>query len=821
MKNYIGIDLGTTNSAIATYDLNEVKIIKSPEQTDVTPSAIYIAKRGNRYYGLRAYNELISQSDDVAILFKRLLGTKKVFKFKSSGIEMTPEECSSEIIKVLLGYLPEEIKNDCGVIITVPANFDTMKKNATLEAAKNAGITHVALMQEPVAAVIASQRKIDSQGNYIIYDLGGGTFDVTIANSKNGKINLLANGGIDTCGGRDIDLAIYDKIIKPWLDSMFQIDYFAEEYKVFKQRACWAAENAKKELSNKNSSVIALDEAQAQFVDKNGNEVYLEINISRDDLDEIINYIVEETVKETLNNLRKADVLLENVNEIIFIGGPTNYQPLKEKVSEKLGVKYKNFINPMTAVAEGASIYAESIAWETQNHEKKSSIGNIKSDLNITFSYFSRVTTNKTNIIPIFEENAEEYDIEIKSLKDGWSSGRCKLVNKKIIEIPIEYKGENNFDVIIFNKYGEVVENKKITILKTLATVDSIPASHSIGIEVKDGLYTNTTTLEYLVEEGQKLPVKGTIKLKAADSLKAGENKKLYFKLWEGSDKVVVENNKFIGCLSISGTDFDYGMINKFSDIICKYEITDAGSISLNVEISDINCVFGEGQNFYSRQDAEIGIEDINSIVKSGEELIDRINKVSTFVDSEELKDTKEKVIKTLNIKENYNATEEDVQKAQNAIIEAKRTVSKEENSKNVRNQIRQVYLEERREFYESIKTICESQEIQQIDNLFIAAQRSIDLDTEDFDNISDEIFGTCLGILYWRDDSFAIQQFRDYASVGPFVDNNQAEMLIRQGINAINSDNINELRRINALLSNLKIHIGGDNSVTANIIKG
>lgn len=135
---YIGIDLGTTNSAISCYDGVNVQVFKSPEQHDVTPSAIYYDKRGNKYVGSRAYNNASRNPDNAAILFKSFMGTNTKIKLPIINKELTPQECSAEVLKALYGYLPEEIRNesDTGTVITVPAAFNQMQKDATLEAAQ-------------------------------------------------------------------------------------------------------------------------------------------------------------------------------------------------------------------------------------------------------------------------------------------------------------------------------------------------------------------------------------------------------------------------------------------------------------------------------------------------------------------------------------------------------------------------------------------------------------------------------------------------------------------------------------------------------------
>lgn len=137
MKTFVGIDLGTTNSAICSYDGKETRIWKSPEQNDVTPSAIYIDKRGNKYVGQRAYDTAPHSPQNSATLFKRYMGTSTTIKLAAINKVMTPEECSAEVLKVLFGYLSEEIRNDeeTGTVITVPAAFNQMQKDATMQAA--------------------------------------------------------------------------------------------------------------------------------------------------------------------------------------------------------------------------------------------------------------------------------------------------------------------------------------------------------------------------------------------------------------------------------------------------------------------------------------------------------------------------------------------------------------------------------------------------------------------------------------------------------------------------------------------------------------
>ena len=311
MKYYVGIDLGTTNSAICSYDGEETRVWKSPDQNDVTPSAIFIDKRGNRYYGRRAYDNAPRNPRNSATLFKRFMGTGTKISLTGAGIEMTPEECSAEILKVLYGYLPEEIRNqeDTAVVITVPAAFNQMKKNATLDAAKLAGFCNVALMQEPVAAIMSVMRHSKNEGVFLIYDLGGGTFDVSLAENIGGRVNILANGGIEMCGGRDWDRMIFSNIVVPWLKSNFDLpdDLLANsQYKSLINMAQWAAEKAKIELSSQNSSIISLSESEIRCEDLNSEEIYLDIPVERAQVDALIEDMVQETIVAARDTLAKA-----------------------------------------------------------------------------------------------------------------------------------------------------------------------------------------------------------------------------------------------------------------------------------------------------------------------------------------------------------------------------------------------------------------------------------------------------------------------------------------------------------------------------------
>ena len=366
MKNYVGIDLGVINSVICTYDGSQTRIWKSPEQNDVTPSAIYIDQRGNKYVGQRAYNAAPHSPDNCAMLFKRFMGTTTPIEFRDANLTLTPEECSAEILKTLFGYLPEEIRNSpsIGTVITVPGAFNQMQKNATMEAAKMANIGKVELVQEPVAAVMSVMKGRNTDGIFLIYDICGGTLDISVAESIGGRVTLLAQGGIQMCGGQDFDRLLVDNLVRPWLHENFELSddlSTNSTYKSLLRMATWATERAKIELNTKDEVIISLSEIEVGTNDLKGDEIYLEIPLQREFYNDLIADRVNDTICAARDTLSETGLTPNDLESIIWVGGPTHYKPWRDKVSSELGIDGHLPVNPITAFAEGASIFAESI----------------------------------------------------------------------------------------------------------------------------------------------------------------------------------------------------------------------------------------------------------------------------------------------------------------------------------------------------------------------------------------------------------------------------------------------------------------------------
>ena len=827
---YVGIDLGTTNSAICSFDGESIRLYKSPEQHDVTPSAIFIDRRGNKYIGSRAYNIAARNPDNAAVLFKRLMGTSTPVKLPAVNLTMTPEDCSAEVLRALYGYLPEEIRSDgdTGTVITVPAAFNQMQKDSTMAAAEAAGLGRVALMQEPVAAVMSVMRQRKNDGVFVVYDLGGGTLDIAIAESISGRVTLLAHGGIAMCGGRDFDRILFDNVVKPWLLENFDLpeDLTTNpQFKSLLRMATWATEKAKIELSQKEEAVVSLPETELGVRDQAGEEIYIDITIDRKRYDGLIASRVEESIQSARETLDKAGLSPHDVERVVFVGGPTHYKPLRDKVAFELGIAPSTDVNPMTAVAEGAAVFAESIDWASQSRGRKSARGAISAGgaLELSFNYVARTPDSRAKIVAKLGSTAPAgVEFQIDSLDTGWSSGRIALKDGASVELNLTKPGDNVFKVFVFDSNGGPVSLRedKIVIARTAASIDAIPASHSIGVEARDKV-GGRLLLDYLVREGDQLPKKGKKSFKAGESLKAGSAGSIKFKLWEGDISDPINDNRFIGMFEIKGSDFEDGVIAAGAELICTYEVLDSGNIVLEVSVPSISNSFPSGRNFYSSQEGKVDYTNqAKNIQEQSEHTLQRLDEMASKVDDPRLEQARDRLEQAGAIKPG-EADPETAKQAMDHVQEAKRllALTRKEHLKD----IRQLELDKAVEFFDEVaRKHARPTEVTSFDNLVKTAQRAIDNNSGDFESHLDELRGRNFMIL-WRQDWFVIERFKWLAEdTYLFPDAREHAQLVAAGAEALKANDIDKLRAVVVHLDSIRIGSAGEDDMLAgaNIVR-
>ena len=823
---YIGIDLGTTNSAIASFDGETVTLYKSPDQQDVTPSAIFLDRRGNKFVGSRAYNNAARNPDNAAILFKRMMGTSTPIRMAAVDKTMTPEECSAEILRTVFGYLPEITRNesDTGTVITVPAAFNQMQKDATLAAAETAGIGRVALMQEPVAAVMSVMRQRNRDGTFLVFDLGGGTLDIAIAQSLKGRVSLLAHGGVEMCGGREIDRALLSEIVKPWLVENFDLgeDFVLNpKFKTLLRMATWAAEKAKIELSQTEDSVIALSESEIGVRDLSDAEIYVDIALDRNQLDALIAPVLDQAVVAARTTLERAGISPHDVDRIVFVGGPTQYKPLRDKVAFELGIAASTDVNPMTAVAEGAAIFAESIDWSNESRGRKASRNSLSSD-GIEFAYVARTPDSVARIIAR-KVGAAEGEFQVDSLDTGWSSGRKDLREGISLDLPLPKPGENAFRVFVFDATGGpvAIAHDRIVISRTAAQIDAIPASHTISIEVLESR-NGTRGLQALVKAGDPLPKKGVVPFRSGETLRAGSPAALHFKLWEGDIKEPIEDNVFIGTFRVSGSDFDEGMIATGAQILCEYEVTDSGNIRLDISVPDIGGSFSSGHNYYARQDALVDYSQAASLVTSeAETTAARLDELAKHIDDDRISAIRRRIEKAESLDAN-EAVPEDTKEAMDEIKAARRDISALR--KDHLKVIRQIDLDAVVGSFDSYaRQFARPDEEQSFDALARTAQNSIDINASDFESHLTELRAKNINAI-WRSDAFIVDRLH-WLSGSPelFMDQARYASLIQQAQTALASQDFDTVRAVLIHLDELRFKRVGEEELLAatNIVRG
>lgn len=828
---YIGIDLGTTNSAICSFDGESVRLYKSPEQHDVMPSAIFIDRRGNKYVGSRAYNNAARNPDNAAVLFKRLMGTGTPVKLPAVNLTMTPEDCSAEVLRTLFSYLPEDIRGDgdTGTVITVPAAFNQMQKDATMAAAEAAGLGHVALMQEPVAAVMSVMRQRKNDGVFVVYDLGGGTLDIAIAESIAGRVNLLAHGGIAMCGGRDFDRTLFDNAVKPWLLDTFDLpdSWTADpQYRPLLRMATWATEKAKIELSHKDEAIISLPETELGIRDNAGEEIYIDIAMDRKRYDALIGPKVEESIRSTRETLEKAGLSPHDVECIVFVGGPTHYKPLRDRVAFELGIAPSTEVNPMTAVAEGAAVFAESIDWTSHSRGRKSSKGAISASgvLELSFNFIARTPAPKAKIVAkLGSQVPAGIEFQIDSLDTGWSSGRVALKDGAGMELSLGKPGDNTFKVFVFDSNGAVLalREDRIVIARTAASVDAIPASHSIGVEARSRT-DGASTLVSLVKEGDRLPKKGRESFRASESLKAGSSGSLKFKLWEGDIADPVHDNRFIGVFEIKGSDLDDDVIPAGAELICDYEVRDSGNIILDISVPSIGGSFKSGRNYYSSQEGKLDYtKQARNIRQQAEHTLKRLDAMASKVNDPRLQQARDRLERASGISSGDNDPES-AKQAMDDIQEAKRLLA--QTRKTHLKDIRQLELDRVLDFFDrTVRPHARTTEASSFDNLSRTAQRAIDNNSGDFESYLDDLRGRNFLIL-WRQDWFVIDRFKWLSESGHFFpDPDEHAEAVASGTEALTTNDINALRTVVAHMDSIRIDSATDDDTMAgtNIVRG
>jgi len=358
MSKIIGIDLGTTNSCVAVMDGGEAKVIPNPEGNRTTPSVVAF-KGGERIVGDAAKRQIVTNKNTVASI-KRLMGSNE--KASLEGKEYTPQEVSAMVLQYLKSYAEDYLgEKVTKAVITVPAYFNDAQRQATKDAGKIAGLEVERIINEPTAAALAfGIDKTDKEQKVLVYDLGGGTFDVSILDLAEGTFEVLATSGDNKLGGDD-----FDDILVDWMVETFKKEQGVDLKKdsMALQRLKEAAEKAKKDLSGTMQTQIMLP-----FISSSDNgPLNFDATLTRANFEKMTKHLVERTLGPVRQAIKDSGLNRNEIHQVLLVGGSTRIPAVQEAVKQELGKEPNHSVNPDEVVAMGAAIQGGVISGDVKD----------------------------------------------------------------------------------------------------------------------------------------------------------------------------------------------------------------------------------------------------------------------------------------------------------------------------------------------------------------------------------------------------------------------------------------------------------------------
>ena len=521
-----GIDLGTTNSSICRMEKGEPVVIKTDTLKDTLPSCVSINKKGSIKVGDGAYNTMKSdkrratkswkaEASNTYIEFKRTMGTDAKYACSNIGRDYSSEELSAEVLKTLKSFVTDEVFRS--VVITVPAKFTVNQTKATIEAAKMAGFEHCELLQEPIAASFAYGLSSEQKdGIWMVFDFGGGTFDAALLKVEDGIMQVFDTAGDNYLGGKDLDAAIVENIIIPYLKDNYAIGGILadkEKNAVLRDAMKTYAEDVKNQLSFKDSEDI-LSNLGDLGEDEDGEEIELDLTVTQQQVFDAMRPVFQKAVDVCKTLLERNHLKGSQLNKLILVGGPTHSPLIRQMLREQITPNVDTSIEPMTAVATGAALYASTKDADVKYDDIE--VGTIKLEIG-----FESMSVEQTEWVSVKLDKSgsgpscpAKVLVEFVRGDNAWSSGKTEIDEMgNVIEANLMEGKSNAFIVVAYNERGDQLPcfPSEFTIIQG-AKVGSAPLPYNIGIAKWDD-YKNKAVFVAAtgLEKNKPMPAVGVV----------------------------------------------------------------------------------------------------------------------------------------------------------------------------------------------------------------------------------------------------------------------------------------------------------------------